>query len=198
VTCTHETVYDKVYSGERQPTLTPKWAWICAACGAQGYDQQATPPRPIDMGLYIRTAEKWDPALAEDMRSLMAKVRRPAGPKPRKAADISDRTVLEFLAQHQGRWATHGEGYSMPTVADAMPVHTPHKLQLAKMRALHKRGFVGGCCCGCRGDWEITDAGLAFVGQTRAVRYNGYGEAGGIVVALPATPAGEVRIVRIN
>jgi hypothetical protein len=94
-----------------------------------------------------------------------------------KASDISDRDVLEFLAGHQGHWSTWGVGYSiMPTVQDAMPLGTPEKVQLAKMRQLHKRGFVGGCTCGCRGDWEITDKGLAFIGRERTVRYNGYGE----------------------
>jgi hypothetical protein len=91
-----------------------------------------------------------------------------------KCSDISDRAVLEFLAQHQGEWSTHGHGYSMPTVQDAMPPGTPLKLQLAKMRQLHRRGFVGGCPCGCRGDWEITDKGLAFIGQPRTEHYSGY------------------------
>ena len=81
-----------------------------------------------------------------------------------KCKDIPDEPILRFLAQHQGKWATHGKGYSMPTVQDAMPPGTPCKLQLAKMRQLHKRGLAGGCPCGCRGDWEITDKGLALIG----------------------------------
>jgi hypothetical protein len=91
-----------------------------------------------------------------------------------KASDIPDRDVLAFLAKHQGRWSTHGDGHSMPTVQDAMPPGTPYKVQLAKMRQLHRRGFVGGCACGCRGDWEITDEGLEFIGEPRTAAYSGY------------------------
>lgn len=87
-----------------------------------------------------------------------------------KAGDISDRAVLEFLSRQLDPdstrgyvWSTHGEGYSMPTVQDAMPAGTPHKVQLAKMRQLLKRKLVTGCACGCRGDWTITDEGLDFL-----------------------------------
>ncbi len=85
--------------------------------------------------------------------------------KKLQCKNIDDRIVLGFLAQHQGRPSTHGSSIFMPTVQDAMPPETPEKLQLAKMRQLNKRGFVDGCPCGCRGDWKITDAGLAFIGQ---------------------------------
>lgn len=89
--------------------------------------------------------------------------------------DIPDAEVLRFLAQHQGRWSTHGASLaSTPSVRDAMPEGTPPKLQLAKMRQLHKRGLVGGCPCGCRGDWEITDKGLLLIGAKRLVAYSGY------------------------
>lgn len=80
-----------------------------------------------------------------------------------KAADISDIDVLKFLQGLNGRWATHGKGYSMPTVQDAMPAETPVKLQVAKMKMLHRRGLVDGCGCGCRGDWRITDKGRKFL-----------------------------------
>ena len=94
---------------------------------------------------------------------------------PKQCKDIDTATVLRFLAQHQGRWSTWWDGsYNMPTVADAMPADTPSKLRLAKMRQLIKRGFSGGCDCGCRGDFEITDAGLDFIGEPRTKPYTGY------------------------
>lgn len=40
----------------------------------------------------------------------------------------------------------------------------PGKVVLAKMRALERRGLVGGpgcCTCGCRGDFELTKQGEA-------------------------------------
>ncbi len=84
-----------------------------------------------------------------------------------KCADISDSLILEFLAQHQDTWATWGDPYGMPTVQHAMPDGTPHKLQRAKMGQLCKRDLIDGCMCGCRGDYEITDKGLEFIGQER-------------------------------
>lgn len=86
-----------------------------------------------------------------------------------KSSDISDRDVLELLAKSQGTWSSHCWGELERYLAPFPP-----KLGLSKMRQLHKRGLVGGCICGCRGDWEITDKGLALIGQERTRPYNGY------------------------
>lgn len=48
-------------------------------------------------------------------------------------------------------------------ISHAMPEGTPEKLAVAKMRNLIKKGYVNGCCCGCRGDFEITDKGLGYL-----------------------------------
>ena len=77
--------------------------------------------------------------------------------------DIPDMPILEFLKHHKDRWCTWGDGYSMPTIQDAMPEGTPHKLQLAKMKKLMERDLVDGCGCGCRGDFEITSKGIEFI-----------------------------------
>lgn len=90
-------------------------------------------------------------------------------------ARIPDRPILEFLADHQGRWSTYGPGYAMPTVRDAMPAGTPDEVQQAKMCTILWRRWSGGCPCGCRGDWEITDLGLAVIGRARTKLYTGYG-----------------------
>lgn len=92
-----------------------------------------------------------------------------------KASDLSDKDILMFLSKHQGRWSTWcSGGGSMPSVADAVPKDTPVKVLRAKMAALYRRGFIGGCMCGCRGDYEITDKGLDYIGVERSVPYNGY------------------------
>jgi hypothetical protein len=78
--------------------------------------------------------------------------------------DIPDEPILRFL-DDLDRWATYGEGHSMPTVRDAMPANTPKKLQLAKMRSLIDRGLVSGCHCGCRGDFEITEKGELWLAE---------------------------------
>lgn len=76
--------------------------------------------------------------------------------------DIPDRPILEFLLQHLGYWCNWhvGNEYS---VRQAMPAGIPEKLVLAKMRRLLARGLVQGCLCGCRGDFEITMKGRAFL-----------------------------------
>lgn len=84
-----------------------------------------------------------------------------------QAKDIPDEPILRFLSQ-QTQWATHGDGYSMPTVQDAVPPGTPLKIQLSKMRMLLRRGLVGGCPCGCRGDWLITQKGRAWLTKQKA------------------------------
>lgn len=78
--------------------------------------------------------------------------------------DIPERPILELLAHNPDKWHTWGTGYYMVTVQDAMPEGTPPKLQLAKMRSLMRRGLVGGCGCGCRGDFAITESGCWMIG----------------------------------
>jgi hypothetical protein len=41
------------------------------------------------------------------------------------------------------------------------------KLVLAKCQALIDRGLLDGCACGCRGDFEMTTNGDAFLDSTR-------------------------------
>lgn len=96
-----------------------------------------------------------------------------------QAKDISDLDVLNYLYDKQGSWTflLYGSLKDIRDIADvyyAMPPGTPHKVALAKMRALHKRGLVGGCPCGCRGDFEITDKGLQFLNKPRIKKYSSY------------------------
>lgn len=79
-----------------------------------------------------------------------------------QAKDVPDLPVLQFLADLNGEWAFWFGGHAR-SVGNAMPPETPHKVVLAKMRQLMKRGLVKGCGCGCRGDFEITDEGRAFL-----------------------------------
>jgi hypothetical protein len=104
-----------------------------------------------------------------------------------KAADIPDKLILEYLSDHQGCWSClFGISFypSDREVDRSLPFdqqgeiivapETPEKVMLAKMRSLYRRGLAGGCPCGCRGDWEITDKGLAFIGKARTKAYTGY------------------------
>lgn len=93
--------------------------------------------------------------------------------RPWQLKHLPTETILRFLAQHQGRWSTWGKGYTMPTVSSVLP-GVPDEMVIKKMANLIRRGLSGGCWCGCRGDYEITDKGLALIGVPRTKPYNGY------------------------
>jgi hypothetical protein len=80
--------------------------------------------------------------------------------------DIPELPILEFLKDHGGIGCHHWEPQptdTRGTVRQAMPVGLPGKLILAKMRMLIRRGLVGGCGCGCRGDFELTAKGREYL-----------------------------------
>jgi hypothetical protein len=84
--------------------------------------------------------------------------------------DIPELPILRFLAGPYDnwpvpRWATWFNYEPRPenSVLNAMPLGTPAKLALAKMRQMIRKGLVEGCGCGCRGDFEITDKGRALL-----------------------------------
>lgn len=96
-----------------------------------------------------------------------------------KTSDIKDADILNFLADRQGSWTSlwyghFGKESDIQDVYWAFPEGTPDKICHAKMKSLYKRGLVGGCDCGCRGDFEITDKGLQLIGRTRTKEYTGY------------------------
>lgn len=81
-----------------------------------------------------------------------------------------DWACLTWLAK-QSRWSTYRtDGHGMPTLADAGPevAALNEKQRLAVMNRLIRRKLVDGCTCGCRGDFEITDAGEAFINEAFA------------------------------
>lgn len=95
--------------------------------------------------------------------------------------------VLEYLYHRQGSWtclwylyfknnynSLNGRGEQVCDVAEAMPLEWSDRKKLALMKVLYKNGLVGGCDCGCRGDFEITDKGLLYLGRKRLKEYTGY------------------------
>lgn len=104
----------------------------------------------------------------------------------KQTKDIPDATILNVLADYQGQWAfwysndelgfrkDPNDYHSEQIRINILPPETPHKLFHSKMKSLHKRGLIGGCVCGCRGDFEITDKGLALIGRERTQPYTGY------------------------
>lgn len=79
--------------------------------------------------------------------------------------DIPDLDVLRFLAQLGcwGTWFWFEDYKPKNSVLNAMPPKTPVKVARAKMKRLISRDLVIGCSCGCRGDYEITEKGLALI-----------------------------------
>jgi hypothetical protein len=76
-----------------------------------------------------------------------------------KASDISDAEALGAVRAVRGR-------YGVPEWAVAQDVYDhlaqyPWKVVRAKVASLIRRGIMGGCTCGCRGDYEIAGEGLA-------------------------------------
>lgn len=97
-----------------------------------------------------------------------------------KTKDIPDEPILRFLAKHQGEWCNWFSPVwidgtlNKQSVVVAFPPNTPDKLIISKMNSLIRRGLSGGCGCGCRGDFEITDKGLEVIGEKRTKPYTGY------------------------
>ena len=82
--------------------------------------------------------------------------------KPVHPATLTGR-VLMFLAHTDGTWTTWGPSIYMPSVQQVFPVGTTEKTQFRFMRFLQYKGLVGGCDCGCRGDYALTPEGLDFL-----------------------------------
>ena len=80
--------------------------------------------------------------------------------------DIPARPILEMLAKNPTQW--HNWCWTEWNVTEAMPPGIPPKLALAKMRMMIRRGVVDGCTCGCRGDFVITEKGLAEISSHNA------------------------------
>lgn len=97
---------------------------------------------------------------------------------------ITDQEVLNILADYQGQWAfwcddnticVNSEIGNWDTQIEIKTFCKYHKSVLhQKFKSLYRRGLIGGCDCGCRGDFEITDKRLAAIGRVRTKTYTGY------------------------
>lgn len=70
--------------------------------------------------------------------------------------DIPDQPIIDFFYSLNGAWGTWFNIDSPNTVVKVFPPNTPDKLVRSKMKSLDKKGFITGCHCGCRGDYELT------------------------------------------
>lgn len=67
-----------------------------------------------------------------------------------QAKDIPEERLLDIIGaiNDEGSWAFTWDVY--PALAEF-----PHKVVLAKLRSMIRRGVIVGCGCGCRGDFYI-------------------------------------------
>lgn len=93
-----------------------------------------------------------------------------------QAKDLDDVDVLRTIDRLGHEWAgqpwppglTRPPGlkpaaWCMRWDLDAAYPEAPSKVVLAKCKALIRRRLLDGCTCGCRGDYELTDLGRAFL-----------------------------------
>lgn len=87
-----------------------------------------------------------------------------------QAKDISDKNMLESVVRHAftiSMWAMWGD------IAKDYPA-MPKKVVLAKLRGLYERDLLGGCPCGCRGDFYLTRDGAGYLCELGGVVPAGY------------------------
>ena len=91
-------------------------------------------------------------------------------PRRKQCKDIPDEPILRLLAetwyyeaygeQHVRRWKYFWDLNKLPCFAGC-----DERLIRAKLATLIRRRLADGCVCGCRGDFEITDKGRAYLEQ---------------------------------
>lgn len=97
-----------------------------------------------------------------------------------KAADITDEAfiaaVLFCCAERGMSWAMRWDVAAVlaghpQDLKGALPDYPnmPWKVVLAKARKLIRRKLIDGCDCGCRGDFEVTRAGMLLVAPPETV-----------------------------
>lgn len=86
-------------------------------------------------------------------------------PIVRQCKDVPDKPILEFLNKRRMEGKTPSFSFSgfESSIDQAMPKGAPEKIVIKKMYILIKRGLVGGCGCGCRGDFVITQKGIEWL-----------------------------------
>lgn len=82
--------------------------------------------------------------------------------------DVNELYILAGMVTNQEKWGSLSGGpfphdHIMYSLVPLFPPRCPHKVMVAKLKSLLKRGLIDGCACGCRGDWVITADGIAYL-----------------------------------
>ena len=73
---------------------------------------------------------------------------------------LYDLNTAYIMANVGSGWGTWFKGFDN-SVTDVCPPGTTERRARALMRVLGRVGVVDGCHCGCRGDYELTDAAMS-------------------------------------
>tara|TARA_R110002020_G_scaffold343085_1_gene557444 strand:+ start:277 stop:573 length:297 start_codon:yes stop_codon:yes gene_type:complete len=78
--------------------------------------------------------------------------------------DIPEIPILKHLSIHGGIGCSLfgfacEECINDKSLFHAMPLVKDYNLALAKIKQMVKKDMISGCCCGCRGDFELTEKG---------------------------------------
>lgn len=76
--------------------------------------------------------------------------------------NINTDDVLVWMTKSPRVWQVWFAGFEN-SVLNAMPEGTSERRARAVMKILDKQGYITGCHCGCRGDYELTDKGEQYV-----------------------------------
>lgn len=86
----------------------------------------------------------------------------------RDIANVDFLRAVQLIADAKGYWANRWEvGVALGDIY-VLPEEIPEKVVMAKARRLINRGLMTGCPCGCRGDFELTTAGIVHLGMVGA------------------------------
>ena len=91
-----------------------------------------------------------------------------------KCKDIPIIPILKRVYERRPHWCcTFGKEFEN-SIRHAFPENVNDHIVLAKMTQIIKNGLLNGCTCGCRGDFEITEKGIAFLksGMTDIAEFN--------------------------
>lgn len=76
--------------------------------------------------------------------------------------NIDTDLVLKGMSTNARMWMVWFRGFEN-SVLNYMPPDTSELRARAVMKILDKMGYVTGCHCGCRGDYELTEKGEEYV-----------------------------------
>ena len=94
------------------------------------------------------------------------------------------KTLLNVFADHQGQWTFMNDDgllrwFNWETTNEEenssilVGLDRDEVLKLF-VELVEEDEYLGGCPCGCRGDFDITDKGLSYIGRERVKAYRGY------------------------